>query len=101
MDIFSFGMLVYRLFLDGKMSGDGTSVDQTRSTEVLDAIDALKSTPQFLAMVMEQLNSTTTVSAPVKEILKQLFEYTLHHDPKKRASDFAEILRVLEKDSAA
>jgi hypothetical protein len=98
MDLFSFGMLVWRTFLSDVTTIStrrlGTIQTWEKDLKVVDDIDELKRTPQFLNIVMEALRSVHFMSPSLKSRLQQLFVLTLHHDPGQRAQRFNDLEHI-------
>jgi serine/threonine protein kinase len=103
MDIFSFGMLVHRVFLTDVMPVFTGAVGEWEAAEeslrVLDEIDSLKATPEFLKQVQESLRQSSSIPSLLRQRLQRIFDLTLHHDPRSRAGGFEEILSLLVEET--
>lgn len=104
MDVFSFGMLVCRIFLGdaltsimGVTPGSNGLIDQ----QILDGIDSLKAGPKFLEQVLLYVRQESALATPIMELLLRLFEQTLHHDASSRVKDFGDVLAILTDCVAA
>jgi serine/threonine protein kinase len=99
MDVYSFGMLLCRVFLRESLSDTVSRVGHCSTREehetLLKRMQRLKSSPEFLNMVLDALDSSLIIPNDGKAVLKPLFEMTLQHDPTLRAPDFSKMVSLL------
>lgn len=98
-DIYSFGMLVWRVFLDGdpfKSLGefDGKS-DKERRQKRNDAVAALKEDDRLVQHVCSSLALSELFDRPSLEMLCEVISITLVTDSSKRELDLGRIIRHL------
>ncbi|KFY99987.1 hypothetical protein V498_00364 [Pseudogymnoascus sp. VKM F-4517 (FW-2822)] len=96
MDVYSFGMLVCRTFLSGELSASigkvGHCDDLGEHLQLLEHIDSLKASSDFLDLVLEALRLSKSIDQACEENLRQIFELTLQHEPQLRSADFNPII---------
>lgn len=99
MDVYSFGMLLCRVFLSECLSDTVGKVGRCSTLEeyevLLQRMQGLKSSPEFLQLVLAALESASFVPNNQRALLRQLLELSLQHNPMSRASDFSEIVSLL------
>lgn len=98
-DVYSFGMLLWRVFLDGdpfKSLGDieGKTPKEKRQSRN-DAIAALKDADQLVQHVCASLALSDNFTRPQLEMLCEVVNTTLMKDPSRRELDMARIIRLL------
>ena len=98
-DIYSFGMLIWRVFLDGdpfKSLGefDGKT-DKERRHKRNDAVAALKEDDRLVQHVCSSLALSEMFSRPCLEMLCEVISITLVTDSSKRELDLGRIIRHL------
>lgn len=98
-DVYSFGMLLWRVFLDGdpfKSLGDieGKTPKERRQSRN-DAIAALKEGDQLVQHVCVSLALSESFTRPQLEMLCEVIGITLIKDPSHRELDMARIIRLL------
>lgn len=98
-DVYSFGMLLWRVFLDGdpfKSLGDieGKNPKERRQSRN-DAIAALKEGDQLVQHVCVSLALSENFTRPQLEMLCEVVGITLVKDPTHRELDMARIIRLL------
>ena len=98
-DIYSFGMLLWRVFLDGdpfKTLGefDGKT-DKERRQKRNDAVAALKEDDRLVQHVCSSLALSERFSRPCLEMLCEVISITLVTDSSRRELDLARIIRLL------
>ena len=98
-DVYSFGMLLWRVFLDGdpfKSLGDieGKTPKEKRQSRN-DAIAALKVEDQLVQHVCASLALSENFTRPQLEMLCEVVGITLMKDPSRRELDMARIIRLL------
>lgn len=102
-DIYSFGMLLWRVFLDGdpfKSLGDteGQTAKGKRQSRN-DAIAALKQGDHLVQHVCASLALSDNFSRAQLEMLCEVVDITLVKDPARRALDMTRIIRLLEPNN--
>lgn len=98
-DVYSFGMLLWRVFLDGdpfKSLGDieGKTPKEKRQSRN-DAIAALKEGDHLVQHVCASLALSENFTRPQLEMLCEVIGITLVKDPSHRGLDMARIIRLL------
>ena len=98
-DVYSFGMLLWRVFLDGdpfKSLGDteGKTPREKRQSRN-DAIAALKEEDHLVQHVCASLAISENFTRPQLEMLCEVIGITLVKDPSHRELDMARIIRLL------
>ena len=98
-DVYSFGMLLWRVFLDGdpfKSLGniDGETPKEKRQSRN-DAIAALKEADQLVQHVCASLALSENFTRPQLEMLCEVVGITLMKDPSRRELDMARVIRLL------
>ena len=98
-DVYSFGMLLWRVMLDGdpfKSLGDfrGKTVKEQRHQRN-DAVTALKDEDSLVQHVCKSLTLSERFSRRQLEMLCEVIEITLAKDPRRRELDMARIIRLL------
>lgn len=98
-DIYSFGMLLWRVFLDGdpfKSLGEieGKTPKEKRQSRN-DAIAALKEGDNLVQHVCVSLALSENFTRPQLEMLCEIIGITLIKDPSRRELDMARIIRLL------
>ena len=98
-DVYSFGMLLWRVFLDGdpfKSLGDieGKTPKEKRQSRN-DAIATLKEVDQLVQHVCASLALSENFTRPQLEMLCEVIGITLMKDPSRRELDMARIIRLL------
>lgn len=98
-DVYSFGMLLWRVFLDGdpfKSLGDieGKTPREKRQSRN-DAIAALKEGDHLVQHVCASLALSENFTRPQLEMLCEVIGATLAKDPSRRELDMARIIRLL------
>ena len=98
-DVYSFGMLLWRVFLDGdpfKSLGDieGKTQKEKRQSRN-DAIGALKEADQLVQHVCASLALSESFTRPQLEMLCEVVGITLMKDPSRRELDMARVIRLL------
>ncbi len=97
-DVYSFGMLIWRVFLDGdpfKSLGEfeGNSKEQRQKRN--DAIAALKEKDQLVQHVCASLALSAKFTRPQLEMLCEIVSITLIKDSARRELDVTRIIRML------
>ena len=98
-DVYSFGMLLWRVFLDGdpfKSLGDieGKTPKEKRQSRN-DAIASLKDSDQLVQHVCASLALSENFTRPQLEMLCEVIGVTLVKDPSRRELDMARVIRLL------
>ena len=98
-DIYSFGMLLWRVFLDGdpfKSLGDieGKTPKEKRQSRN-DAVAALKDADHLVQHVCASLALSENFTRSQLEMLCEVIGVTLMKDPNRRELDMARIIRLL------
>lgn len=98
-DVYSFGMLLWRVFLDGdpfKSLGDiaGETPKEKRQSRN-DSIAALKERDHLVQHVCISLALSESFTRPQLEMLCEVVSITLIQDPSRRELDMARIIRLL------
>ena len=98
-DIYSFGMLLWRVVFDGdpfKSLGtfDGKT-DKDRRLQRNEAIAALKKNDRLVQHVCESLALSENFSRAQMEMLSEVMNVTLIEDPSRRELDLGRIIRLL------
>lgn len=98
-DVYSFGMLLWRVFLDGdpfRSLGDteGKTLKEKRQSRN-DAIAALKEGDQLVQHVCVSLALSESFTRPQLELLCEVIGITLVKEPSHRELDMARIIRLL------
>lgn len=98
-DVYSFGMLLWRVFLDGdpfKSLGviEGKTPREKRQSRN-DAIAALKEGDHLVQHVCASLALSENFTRPQLEMLCEVIGITLAKDPSRRELDMARIIRLL------
>ena len=98
-DVYSFGMLLWRVFLDGdpfKSLGDieGKTPKEKRQSRN-DAVAALKEADQLVQHVCASLALSESFTRSQLEMLCEVIGITLMKDPSRRELDMARIIRLL------
>lgn len=98
-DVYSFGMLLWRIFLDGdpfKSLGDieGKTPREKRQSRN-DAISALKEADQLVQHVCASLALSENFTRAQLEMLCEVIGITLIKDPSHRELDMARVIRLL------
>jgi hypothetical protein len=92
MDVYSFGLLLIRLFLSGDLPNSIGEIGKHPGAKVdgvlLDRIDEMKklSGDGFLHLIVQALEKSQIIEAQHKALLRRLFEMTLCLDAQNRAS---------------
>ena len=101
-DVYSFGMLVWRVMLDGdpfKLLGDfDGQTPKEKRLKRNDAIAALKREDELVDHVCSSLNQSGKFSRRQLEVLNEIVNMTMAKDPKDRELDFGRIIRMLRPD---
>ncbi|EPE35585.1 Protein kinase-like (PK-like) [Glarea lozoyensis ATCC 20868] len=104
MDVYSFGMLLCRMFLSSELTKYfkifGHLFDAENRYLYLEEIESLKQSFSFLDMVLEALNKSSDLDNSVKETLREIFLKTLQHKPELRAPNFDYIVAILSTSDA-
>jgi serine/threonine protein kinase len=99
MDVYSFGMLLCRTLLSDELHDSigllANCNDPKEHLHLVEMIESLKSSSQFLNLVLEALERSTFIAKSAKHVLRQIFEMTLQHDPRLRAPDFFSIASLI------
>ena len=98
-DVYSFGMLLWRVFLDGdpfKSLGDieGKTPKEKRQSRN-DAISTLKEADQLVQHVCASLALSENFTRKELEMLCEVIGITLIKDPSRRELDLARVIRLL------
>ena len=98
-DVYSFGMLLWRVFLDGdpfKSLGEieGKTPKEKRQSRN-DAVAALKDGDQLVQHVCASLALSENFTRPQLEMLCEVIGVTLIKDPSRRELDMARVIRLL------
>jgi hypothetical protein len=103
MDVYSFGMLLCRTLLSDELHDSigmlANCNDPKEHLNLVEMIESLKSSPQFLNLVLEALERSAFVEKPAKHVLRRIFEMTLQHDPRLRAPDFFSITSLISTET--
>jgi len=99
MDIYSFGMLVCRTMLSKSLSTTVGKVGHFSTAEEIPAfleyMKHLKSSTQFLDLVLQSLRESSTIEETWKADLEHIFRLCLQHNTSMRAPGFSLIMAVL------
>ena len=101
-DTYSFGMLIWRVFLDGNPfrtlgEFEGNAKEQRRKRN--DAIATLKDQDQLVQHVCCSLALSEKFSRPQLEMLCEIVSVTLVKDPARRELDVTRLIRFLTSDN--
>ena len=101
-DVYSFGMLVWRVALDGDPfqhlgEFDGQTPKEKRLKRN-DAVAALKREDELVSHVCSSLNQSGKFSRRELEVLNEIIRMTMAKEPKDRELDFGRIIRMLRPD---
>ncbi|KAI4257184.1 MAG: hypothetical protein L6R42_005819 [Xanthoria sp. 1 TBL-2021] len=101
-DIYSFGMLLWRVMFDGDpfklLEGNGSfegKTDKERRVKRNEAVGALKSDDRLVHHVCESLAVSDRFSRMQIEMLSEVMSLTLALDPSRRELDLGRIIRLL------
>jgi serine/threonine protein kinase len=102
MDLYSFGMLVCRIFLSNELPFlvPRKEISPSEHVKRVDEVETLKSTSKFLNCVLEVLYSSETFDKASKDLLAQVFRMTLQHEAHLRAPDFISITSTLTSEQS-
>jgi serine/threonine protein kinase len=99
MDIYLFGILTARTMLSDVMPSTIGKVGKCKSRKeaesLLQRIEEMKSSGEFLDTVCKALRECETISGEFKDSLEHVFQFTLQHEPSERCEGFANVLSVL------
>jgi serine/threonine protein kinase len=99
MDVYSFGMLLCRMFLASELSKSleifGQSINVEKYHRYLEEIESLKQSSSFLDTVLEALKRPSSLGDSAKDVLREVFLKTLQHKPELRAPNFDSIVAIL------
>lgn len=100
MDVYSFGMLVLRTFLSDAMSSSIGKIRRHGRVEdayqLLDEIDSMKATDQFLRLAKNALASSSALPESIQKVLADIFQLSLQSDPQARAQNLNPIVKIFE-----
>ena len=101
-DVYSFGMLIWRVMLDGdpfKLLGefDGET-DKEKRLKRNDAVAAMKREDGLVDHICSSLNQSGNFSRPQLEVLNTIVKMTMVSNPSERELDFGRIIRMLRPD---
>ncbi|KAG7006613.1 hypothetical protein G7Y79_00013g033850 [Physcia stellaris] len=100
-DIYSFGLLVWRLMLDGdpfasmKFEGDTEKEQRARRNEF---VTTLKNNDKLAEHVCQSLEMSVSLTEQQLSILRRVIRCTLTKDPSQRELDMARLIRLLSPD---
>ena len=98
MDVYSFGMLVCRTFLSEELATSVGKIGKCDNAEehlqLVEHIESLKSSSEFLQLVLRALQLSESIDQACKESLRRIFELTLQSNPQIRPGDFNPIMAV-------
>lgn len=101
-DVYSFGMLVWRVFLDGdpfKLLGEFQgSTSKERREKRNQAVADLKENDQLIQHVCKSLALSDNLTRPQLEMLCEVVSMTLLKDASRRELDMTRIIRLLSKN---
>ncbi|KAH0563161.1 hypothetical protein GP486_002269 [Trichoglossum hirsutum] len=102
-DIYSFGMMLWRVMLDGdpfktlgKFEGETAKERRQRRN---DAVARLKEEDRLVGHVCDSLEDSGKFSPPQLELLYGVVKITLNKDPTRRELDMGRVIRFLNPDS--
>jgi hypothetical protein len=100
MDVYSFGMLVFRTFLSDELSASigkfGACDDPGEHLQLLEHFDSLKASARLLDKILRALQSSKAINESCKEDLGRIFKLTLQHEPQLRAANFKSLISVFD-----
>ena len=101
-DVYSFGLLVWRLMLDGDPfepldSFEGETEKERRSRRN-EALASLKNEDKLTDHVCKSLASSNTLNEQQLAVVLRVIRSTLSRDPSQRELDLARLIRLLSPD---